>query len=211
MNGVHLLDGMPQTLVHEVEEGATRIAEAVENAGARAGARMAKGAGQMAKGAGQAGGIASELSGQLKGRVAHSPLDLKDAKLAVKDAKLTVKEAKLSLRERLMRSMAPTARRRGRLSAGTDAMLKAQLARTSRELAHESSDLNAAVESLNRIIRANRRAAAKSRTRLLGGLAIGATLMYHLDAEHGRERRAATARLLTSMARGQSEPPSALG
>jgi hypothetical protein len=36
----------------------------------------------------------------------------------------------------------------------------------------------------------------KGRTRLITGLAVGAGLMYHLDAEHGRERRLATARRL---------------
>jgi hypothetical protein len=78
----------------------------------------------------------------------------------------------------------------------SDAILKAQLVKTSHELARESSDLGNAVDSLNAIIRANRKASAKGRTRLIGGLAIGAGLMYHLDAEHGRERRAATARRL---------------
>lgn len=98
------------------------------------------------------------------------------------------------------------AKRRARMLARSDAMLKAQMVKTSRELAHESSDLNAAVDSLNHVISKNRRAAARGRSRLIGGLALGAALMYHLDAEHGRERRAATARLLTSMWRGRREP-----
>ena len=85
---------------------------------------------------------------------------------------------------------------RTRLNPSSDALLKAQLVRTSHELARESSELGNAVDSLNAIIRANRKASAKGRTRLVGGLAIGAGLMYHLDAEHGRERRAATARRL---------------
>jgi hypothetical protein len=83
-----------------------------------------------------------------------------------------------------------------KLRPSSDAILKAQLVKTSRELARESSDLGSAVDSLNAIIRANRKAAVKGRTRLLGGLFIGAGLMYHLDAEHGRERRLATARRL---------------
>jgi hypothetical protein len=95
--------------------------------------------------------------------------------------------------------------RKGLLPGG-DAMLKAQLVKTSRELAHESSDLNAAVDSLNKIIKTNRKTAAKGRTRLIGGAALGAALMYHLDAEHGRERRAATGRLMVNMARGQRRP-----
>ena len=168
---VHILDGMPQSLVHGAEEGATKLAEAVELAGAR-----------VTKGAGQASGKASELSGQIKGRVATAPLDVK-------------------ARKRMPRSIMK--RRTGALSK-SDAMLRAQLVKTSRDLAHESSDLSAAVDSLNKIIKANRRAAARGRTRLLGGLALGAALMYHLDAERGRERRAATARLLTTIARGES-------
>ncbi len=202
MNGMHVFDGMPESIVHEAEAGASKIAEAVELAGAR----ITRGAGQVAKGAGQASGKASELSGQLKGRVAQAPLDIKDAKLNLKDAKLTAREKRLNMMRTFTRSM--TKRRAKMLpSGGTDAMVKAQLVKTSRELAHESSDLSAAVDSLNKIIKANRRAAAKSRTRLLGGLALGATLMYHLDTEQGRQRRAATGQMLTRMARGQGRPP----
>ena len=123
----------------------------------------------------------------------------------MKDARLTLREMRLGVMGKLMRS---TMKRQAKLlPSSTDAMVKAQLVKTSRELAHESSDLSAAVDSLNKIIRANRRAAAKSRTRLLGGAAMGAALMYHFDAEHGRERRAATAQLLTRMVRGQGQPP----
>lgn len=168
--GAHLLEGMPQTLVHGAEEGATKVAEAVEQAGTR----VARSATHVARSAGQASGLAGELSKQVRGRRAR------------------------------MRSGTP--RRSGRLKPAGDAMLKAQLAKTSRELANESSDLGAAVESLNKIIKSNRRAAAKGRTRLLSGLALGAALMYHLDAEHGRERRAATARMLTNMVRGERGP-----
>jgi len=90
---------------------------------------------------------------------------------------------------------------RTKLSPSGDELLRAQLMKTSRELARESSDLGSAVDSLSGIIRANRKAAAKGRTRLIGGLAIGAGLMYHLDADHGRERRAATVRRLGATAR----------
>jgi hypothetical protein len=221
-----MFDGMPQTLVHGAEEGATKVAEVVESAGVR----VAKGAGQVAKGAGQAGGRASELSGQLKGQASElsgqlkgqaselsgqlkshrAPLDIKDARHGIKDAQLSVREARLGMREKMVRSFSRTMmKRRGRVLPSGDAMLKAQLVRTSRELAHESSDLNAAVDSLNRIIKTNRRAAARGRTRLLGGLALGAAIMYHLDADHGRERRAATARMMVNMARGQRQTPGA--
>ncbi|MGH2835381.1 MAG: hypothetical protein ACRDLT_15620 [Solirubrobacteraceae bacterium] len=212
---------MPQTLVHGAEEGATKVAEVVESAGAR----MAKGAGQVAKGAGaaggraselsgqlkgQAGGKASELSGQIKGRVAQAPIDIKDAKHGMKDAQLSMRKARLGMREMMMRSVSRgMIKRRSRLLPSGDAMLKAQLVKTSRELAHESSDLGAAVESLNKVIKTNRRAATKGRTRLIGGAALGAALMYHLDAEHGRQRRAATARAVTSMWRGQRQTPAA--
>jgi hypothetical protein len=219
-NGVHILDGVPQTIAHGAEEGATRLAEAAEIAGAR----VSKGAGQFAKSAGksagQASGVASDLSGQLKGqtkelsghlkgRVAQPPVDLKDAKQSVKDAKLGLRKAGLGARERALQSIGRSrSKRRGRLQLpSADAMVKAQLVKTSRELAHESSDLNSAVESLNRIIKNNRKAAARGRTRLIGGLALGAALMYHLDAEHGRERRAATGRLLVGIVRGEDGTP----
>jgi hypothetical protein len=230
-NGVHILDGVPQTIAHGAEEGATRLAEAAEIAGAR----VSKGAGQFAKsagkGAGQASGVASdlsgqikgqaselsgqlkgqtkELSGQLKGRVAQQPVDLKNAKQSVKDAKVGMRKAGLGARERALHSIVRSrSKRRGRLQLpSADAMVKAQLVKTSRELAHESSDLNSAVESLNRIIKNNRKAAARGRTRLIGGLALGAALMYHLDAEHGRERRAATGRLLVGIVRGEDGTP----
>jgi len=91
---------------------------------------------------------------------------------------------------------------RRKLRPSGDAVLKAQLVKTSRELSRESSDLGAAVDSLNSIIKANRRAAAKGRTRLIGGLALGAGLMYHLDAEHGQQRRAAVARRLNLLPKG---------
>jgi uncharacterized protein YjbJ (UPF0337 family) len=229
-NGVHILDGVPHTLAHGAEEGATRLAEAAEIAGAR----VAKGAGQAGGKAselsgqfkGQAGelsgqlkgqaselsgqlkGQASELSGQLKGRVAQSPIDIKDARNSVKEAALSVRGAKLSTREKLVRTLSPSpTKRRAKLLPGADAMLKAQLVKTSRELAHESSDLNAAVDSLNRIIKSNRKAAAKGRTRLLGGVALGAALVYHLDPQQGRQRRAASARVLVGVLRGQGGTP----
>jgi hypothetical protein len=229
-NGVHILDGMPQTLAHGAEDRATKLAEAVEIAGAR----VAKGAGQAGgraselsgqfkgqaselsgqlKGqaselSGQLKGQASELSGQLRDRVAQSPLDIRDASHSVKDVALSVRGSRLSAREKLVRSISRSlTKRRAKLLPSTDAMLKAQLVKTSRELAHESSDLNAAVDSLNRVIKINQKAAAKGRTRLLGGVAIGAALVYHLDAQQGRQRRAATARLLTGVIRGQGGTP----
>ena len=134
-HGADALSHGADALSHSAEEATSRLADAVESAGARA---------------------------QKRGRVLAG----------------SAKKAQTKLRP------------------SSDAILKAQLIRTSRDLARESSDLGAAVDSLNSIIKANRKAAAKGRTRLIGGLAIGAGLMYHLDAEHGRERRIATARRL---------------
>jgi uncharacterized protein YjbJ (UPF0337 family) len=178
--------------------------------------------GQAGELSGQLRGQAGELSGQLKGRAAHAPIDIKDAKRSVMDAKRTVKDAGLSMRkarlgasESMVKSLMSRSmtKRRARLLPSTDAMLKAQLAKTTRELAHESSDLNAAVDSLNQIIKSNRKAAAKSRTRLLGGAALGVVVMYHLDTAQGRQRRAASARMITGMVRGQRRagaPPGAV-
>lgn len=175
MNGVHILDGMPQTIAQGAEEGASKITEAVELAGAR----VAKSVGQAAKGAGKAGG--SRISSRIVELLMTAPAAIR--------GKGVMRPARAQL-------------------PSSEAKLRARLDKTSRELAHESSDLSAAVESLNKVIRANRRAAKRGRTRLLMGTAAGAALMYHFDAEHGRERRAATARLLTSMVRGQTPPGS---
>lgn len=85
--------------------------------------------------------------------------------------------------------------------------LKEQLAKTSRDLAHESSDLHEAVNSLNAAIKANRKAAKRGRMRLLGGLVIGAAIMYHLDPQHGQERRTLAARQFARLTCGKSAPP----
>ena len=82
-------------------------------------------------------------------------------------------------------------------------MLRAQLARTSRELATETADMGRAVEDLNDLIRRTRRTSAKGKAGLLGGLVIGAALMYHLDPAQGRRRRAEIARAF----RAATEPP----
>lgn len=165
--GPPILDGLPHNLVHGAEEGAAKVAEAVEHASTR----ISRSAGQAARSSGQ----------------------------SIKEAQLGVRHAGLSARERIMGSLGRSMMKRPATLPAGDALLKAQLAKTSRELAHESSDLGAAVESLNKVIKANRRGAARGRTRLLGGFALGALLTYHLDAQHGRERRAATARMLSGM------------
>jgi hypothetical protein len=88
------------------------------------------------------------------------------------------------------------ARRRAHAAA-----VRVQLANTSRELAHETADLGQAVESLNALVKADRKTSGVKRRRLVAGIAIGAALAYHLDTERGRQRRAATAQMLTSLAR----------
>ncbi|HEX3801417.1 MAG TPA: hypothetical protein VHV75_01110 [Solirubrobacteraceae bacterium] len=154
------------------EEAAHRLAEAVEVTGAR-----------VAKSAGNAGDRATELSGQLGDRIAHTRVGGPKPK---------------QLGGMLTRAGSRT---RATLHTDGDAKLKAELVKTSHELAHESSSLGHAIDSLNAVIKANRKAAARGRTRLIGGLAIGAVLMYHFDAEHGHKRRAATARRLRGVAR----------
>ena len=89
---------------------------------------------------------------------------------------------------------------REKLRPARDAKLKAQLAHTSRELASETSELGDAVGSLNQVIKANRRAGARDRTRTVVGILIGAIATYHLDPQQGRERRRTTARRLRELA-----------
>lgn len=214
------VDDVPRALAQGAEGAANRIAEAVESAGAR-----------VAKGAGNAGDRASELGSQLGDRISHADIDtskLNPKRLAsnvdVDASKLNPKRLASSVdvdtsklnpkrftstfdvggSKRKPKLVLPDVRSRvpSKLRRSSDAVLKAQLAKTSRELAHESSDLAEAVDSLNAVIKANRKAGARGRTRLLGGLAIGAALMYHLDPSRGRERRAATGRRLVGAVRG---------
>jgi hypothetical protein len=159
-------------LTHSVEDATSRLSAAVETASAR----TAKSAKKSAK---QASDAASALSEQLNERVNHAQVDLKRAR-------------------RKRRFLWLLRRRR----LASDAILKAQLAKTSHDLSRESTDLNHAIGSLNSVIKANRKAAAKSRTRLIGGATIGAVLMYHLDPAHGKERRKATTQRLRSVAGG---------
>jgi uncharacterized protein YjbJ (UPF0337 family) len=134
---------------------------------------------------GQIGGRASDVSGQLNGRANELTGHIGGSKSKLNG---------------VLSGAGKNVRTRFRTSP--DVIIKAQLAKTSRELAHESSDLGQAVDSLNSVIKANRKAAARGRTRLIGGLVIGAAAMYHLDAEHGRQRRAATARRISGIVRG---------
>jgi transposase len=112
-------------------------------------------------------------------------------------AKIGVKGTKLGIAGLLFGAKAAG---REKLRPARDAKLKVQLARTSRELSNEASDIGAAIEALNQAIESNRKAGAVGRTRLFAGIGIGAVAAYHLDAEHGRQRRAATTRRLKGLA-----------
>jgi hypothetical protein len=92
---------------------------------------------------------------------------------------------------------------RSRGGTASDALLRAQLARTSRQLAHESSDLGQTVDSLKSTVSAERRKSLVARRRrLTRSMTLGAVLMYHLDPTSGRNRRAATGHLLKSLVGG---------
>lgn len=80
-----------------------------------------------------------------------------------------------------------------------EAIMRAQLAKTSRELSQESTDLREAVDSLRSVVKANRNATARGRRRLMFGLVLGGALVYHVDPEHGHQRRAASVRRLRSV------------
>jgi hypothetical protein len=164
-------------LAQGVEDAANRLSAAVETASART-AKSAKSAKKNAK---QAGDRASALGEQIGDRVSHAQSDLQ--------------------RARRRRRLWLFIRRRNRID---DAILKAQLAKTSHELSRESTDLTHAVKSLNSVIKSNRKAAARGRTRLIGGVAIGALVMYHVDPEHGKERRKATSRRLKGVVGGSA-------
>jgi hypothetical protein len=161
-------------LAQGVEDAANRLSAAVETASART-AKSAK------KNAKQAGDRASALGEQIGERVSHAQSDLQ--------------------RARRRRRLWLFIRRRNRID---DAILKAQLAKTSHELSRESTDLTHAVKSLNSVIKSNRKAAARGRTRLISGAALGALVMYHVDPEHGKERRNATARRLKGVVGGSA-------
>ena len=170
-------------LTNSVEDVANRLSTAVETASART-AKTAKKSAKQARDqasvlSGQAHDQANALGEQLGGRVSQAQTNLK--------------------RGRRKRRAFLFWRRQS-----SDAILKAQLAKTSRDLAHESTDLSQAVSSLNSVIKANRKAAARGRTRLIGGIAIGAALMYHFDSAHGKERRKATAQRLRGAVGGSS-------
>ena len=173
---------IPHSLPHAAGDAAARLASAVEVAGSR----VAVAGSRVANTAGAAGDHVAGIGGRLGTKLSHIELDLHQPTTRGMEMVSVAKRKAI-----------------GACRPAGGALLKAQLARRSRELAHESTDLALAIDSLNDVIKANRRAAKRSRVRMIGGAAIGAALMYHLDADHGRQRRAATAervRMITGRA-----------
>jgi gas vesicle protein len=186
------------SLSHGVEDAANRLSAVVETAGARTTKTATRTTKTAKKSAKQARDQASALGDQLSDRVNHAQSELID--------RVSHAQGELSDRVNQAQNDRKRARRRRRLllpfrrRQDSDAVLRAQLAKTSHELSRESTDLNRAVSSLNSVIKANRKAAARGRSRLIGGVLIGAVLMYHLDSEHGKERRQASVRRLRGVA-----------
>ncbi|HTW11530.1 MAG TPA: hypothetical protein VME01_02205, partial [Solirubrobacteraceae bacterium] len=131
-------DGMPHKLAHSAEEAANRLAEAVESGGS-----------VMAKRASDAGDRAQELADQISDKVSHAQLKMPSVKTpTVKVPSVRAPKVNVNVRRPMANRVPRMLRRRG-----ADALLKAQLAKTSRELAHESTELGEAVNSLNAVIK----------------------------------------------------------
>ena len=65
----------------------------------------------------------------------------------------------------------------------------------------KTGDSNAEfIAAFNQLIKANRRAGARERTRTIVGFVIGTIVTYHLDPQNGRERRRASAERLRQLA-----------
>jgi hypothetical protein len=174
-----LSSGEVQHAIREAEKTAASVA-------AGASARVAETAGRAGHAAGRAGHAATAMTEKVGARAGHAEENLK--------------QSRRTLARRIRRSQATVSRKP---SVAAEALLRAQLAKTSRELSHESADLRETVDSLSAVVlSANRRATARGRRRLVLGLALGAMLMYHFDAEHGRERRAAATRRLRAVGLG---------
>jgi hypothetical protein len=150
-----------------------------------------------------AGGVGDRISKRAdRAAVRSGVLGVKaGSRVGAAGTKVGVKGSKLGLRGLIFGTKAGV---REKLRPARDAKLKADLVRTSRELAHEASDLESTVESLKAVIADNRQAGAKGRTRLIGGVVLGAIITYHLDVEHGAQRRAATAQRLKQIASGRA-------
>lgn len=176
MSRIESPEDLRDAAVERASETAQRVADAAQDVGGR----IAKGADRSA--------VRSGVLGVKTG-----------SRIGVAGTKVGVKGSKLGARGLLFGAKAGI---REKLRPARDAKLKADLVRTSRELAHEASDLEDTVDSLKAVIKANRDAGAKGRTRLIAGIVLGAFLTYHLDAERGAARRKATAQRLRRLASG---------
>ncbi len=165
--------------IHEAEKAASA---AVSSAGARVAETAGRTSDQVAVLGARAGGTASALTEKMARRA--------------DDAEDNLKASRSRLARGLRGSRAGGLRRKPSVAA--EAILRAQLVKTSRDLSRESTDLREAVDSLRAVVKANRKARARGRRRLIFGLVLGGALVYHADPEHGHERRAATARRLRS-------------
>jgi hypothetical protein len=176
MNRIESPEDLRDAAVERASDAAQRVADAAEGVGGRISKRADRAA------------VRSGVLGVKTG-----------TRVGAAGAKAGVKGTKLGARGLIFGAKAGL---REKLRPARDAKLKADLVRTSRELAHEASDLESTVDSLKAVIEANREAGAKGRTRLIGGIVLGAIITYHLDVEQGAARRAATAQRLRQMARG---------
>jgi hypothetical protein len=178
MTRVEFPEDLKDAVTSQAEAAAHRVAEAADKATAAVSKQAAK-TGARSGGRGLKSGVKVGKAG---------------AKVGVAGTKVGVKGSKLGLRGFLF-----GARERGRnklnpaVRPAAEAKLAAQLTKTTRELANEATDLNDAILALQDVIKTNRRDGAKSRTKLIAGFTLGALAAYHLDSEHGAERRAATA------------------
>lgn len=191
MNRLESPEELRDAVVHRAGDAAQRVAEVADDAGSRI-AKVADDTGsQIAKRADRATARSRRLGLKTGSRI------------GVAGTKIGMKGSKLGARGLLCGAKAGV---REKLRPAREAKLKAELQRTSRQIAHEASDLGDVVESLNTVIEANRRAGAAGRTRLLTGIVVGTMATHHLDAEHGAERRRATVRRIAGMLRGELSP-----
>ena len=175
-------------VVHHAGDAAQRVADVADDAGSR-----------IAKVADDTGSQIAKRADRATARSGRFGLKT-GSRIGVAGTKIGMKGSRLGARGLLFGAKAGV---REKLRPAREAKLKAELHRTSRQIAHEASDLGEVVESLNTVIKANRRAGAARRTRLLTGIVLGSVATYHLDAEHGAERRRTTGRRLARMLCGE--------
>lgn len=171
----------------DVIRGAERdVAATVGNAGARVAGTLGRPGDRVAGLARKAGDMVNGLG--------------EDAAARAGDVQHDLGEIERNVAKAARRGLPRRRQRRGRSQSAADALVSTHLAKTSHDIARESTDLREAIDSLNAALKANRHAAARGRRRLIMGLMIGAVLTYHLDPEHGSQRRTATMSRLRKLA-----------